>query len=40
MDRLQAHNRKLLANILPAHVCDYFLKQAGSQRDVCPQFFL
>ncbi|ODM91481.1 Adenylate cyclase type 8 [Orchesella cincta] len=33
MDRLQAHNRKLLANILPAHVCDYFLKQAGSQRD-------
>jgi len=25
-ERLQAHNRKLLENILPVHVADYFLK--------------
>jgi len=25
MEHLQAHNRKLLSNILPEHVADYFL---------------
>lgn len=27
MEHLQAYNRKLLANILPVHVADYFLSR-------------
>ena len=27
MDHLQAYNRKLVANILPNHVAEYFLKR-------------
>ena len=32
MEHLQAYNRKLLANILPVHVADYFM--SGEKGDV------
>lgn len=35
-ERLQAHNRKLLENILPVHVAEYFLK--SNQRDKVQKF--
>lgn len=34
MEHLQAYNRKLLANILPAHVAEYFLT-ADRKNEVC-----
>lgn len=29
MSTLTANNHRLLLNILPAHVCDYYLKDGG-----------
>ena len=33
MEHLQAYNKKLLSNILPAHVADHFLRSGDKQRN-------
>ena len=34
MEHLQAYNKKLLSNILPAHVADHFLRSGDKRNDV------
>ena len=40
MEHLQAYNKKLLSNILPAHVADHFLRSGDKRNDVSSYKFL
>ena len=40
MEHLQTYNKKLLSNILPAHVADHFLRSGDKRNDVSSYKFL